>query len=147
MTYSEQLRRQYGFGTGDRIVVPKSGWDIVQHHAVFFGKANGEAVVAENKEGRGVILTRLDVFLADAGRITHIEPFVGTSQQQAFIMDRINARLGRRYNKWKYNCEQFVNDVLHGRVESRQADIGKAILGAVVVATAAYGIVKLVDRR
>ncbi len=147
MTYSEQLRRQHGFGTGDRIVVPKSGWNMVQHHALFFGNVNGEAMVAENKEGRGVILTRLDLFLVDAGHITRVEPFLGTYQQQAFIMDRVNARFGRRYDKWNYNCEQFVNDVLHGRVESRQADIGKAILGAVLVATAAYGMAQLVTRR
>ena len=147
MTYSQQLAAQHGFVTGDRIVVPKSGWNMVQHHALFFGLANGEAIVAESKEGRGVILTRLDVFLADAGRITRIEPFVGPYQQQAFIMDRVKARLGRRYDKWQYNCEQFVNDVLQGRVESRQADIGKGVLGAVVVAVATYGIVKLVSRR
>ncbi len=147
MTYSEQLRRQHGFGTGDRIVVPKSGWNMVQHHALFFGNVNGEAMVAENKEGRGVILTRLDLFLADAGRITRIEPFLGTYQQQAFIMDRIKARLRRPYDQWNYNCEQFVNDVLHGRVESRQAEIGKAILGVVTVAAIGYGIAKLVSRR
>ncbi len=147
MRYSEQLRRQYGFGTGDRIVVPKSGLNMVQHHALFFGNVNGEAMVAENKEGKCVLLTPLDVFLADAGRITRIEPFTGTYQQQAFVMDRVNARLGRRYDRWNYNCEQFVNDVLHGRVESRQADIGKAILGAVTVAAIGYGIAKLVNRR
>lgn len=147
MTYSEQLRQQYGFGTGDRIVVPKSGLNVVQHHALFFGNVTGEAMVAENKEHRGVILTRLDLFLAEAGRITRIEPFLGTYQQQAFIMDRVNARLGRRYDQWNYNCEQFVNDVLHGRVESRQADIGKAILGAVTVAAIGYGIAKLMSRR
>lgn len=147
MTYSEQLRRQYGFGTGDRIVVPKSGWNVVQHHALLFGMVNGEAMVAENKEGRGVILTPLDVFLADAGSITRIEPFSGTYQQQAFVMDRVKARLRRRYDKWNYNCEHFVNEVLHFKAESRQADIGKAILGAVTVAAIGYGIAKLVSRR
>ena len=147
MTYSEQLRQQYGFGTGDRIIVPKSEWNVVQHHAVFFGNMNGEAMVAENKEGHCVLLTPLDVFLADAGRITRIEPFTGTYQQQAFIMDRVNARLGRRYDRWNYNCEHFVNDVLHFRVESRQSDIGKAILGVVTVAAVGYGIATLVNRR
>lgn len=147
MKYSEQLRLQHGFCTGDRIVVPKSGWEIIQHHAVFFGNMNGEAMVAENKEGRGLVLTPLDVFLADAGRITRIVPFIGTNQQQAFVMDRVNARLGRLYDRWSYNCEHFVNDVLHFRVESRQSDIGKAILGAVTVAAIGYGIAKLVSRR
>jgi hypothetical protein len=147
MTYSEQLRQQYGFGTGDRIVVPKSAWNVIQHHALFFGNMNGEAMVAENKQGRGVILTRLDLFLADAGRITRIEPFTGTYQQQAFIMDRVKARLRRPYDKWKYNCEHFVNEVLHFKAGSRQADIGKAILGAVTVAAIGYGVVKLMSRR
>ncbi len=147
MTYSAQLAAQHGFGTGDRIVVPKSGLEIIQHHAVFFGMANGEALVAENKEGRGVILTPLDLFLADAGRITRIEPFSGTYQQQAVIMDRVVARLHRPYDQWNYNCEHFVNDVLLFRAESRQADIGRSILGGVVIAAAAYGIVQLVGRR
>ena len=82
MTYSEQLRRQYGLGTGDRIVVPKSGLNIVQHHALMYGSQFGHALVAENKEGRGVILTRLDHFLADAGRITRIIPFAGSHRQR-----------------------------------------------------------------
>lgn len=147
MTDSEQLRLQHGFCTGDRIVVPKSGWEIIQHHALFFGNVNGEAMVAENKEGRGVVLTPLDVFLTDAGRITRTVPFTGSYQQQAFVMDRVNARLGRRYDKWIYNCEHFVNDVLHFRVESRQSDIARTILGGVVVVAAAYGLAKFVSRR
>lgn len=147
MTYSEQLRRQYGFGTGDRIVVPKSGLNIIQHHAVFFGNVNGEAMVAENKEYRGVILTPLDLFLQDAGRVTRIEPFAGTYQQQAIVIDRVRARLRRPYDKWRYNCEHFVNDVLRFRVESRQSDVGKAVLGGVLVVAAAFGIARLMSRR
>ena len=146
MTCSEQLRRQHGFRTGDRIVVPKSRWEIIQHHAVFFGNVNGEAMVAENKEGRGVVLTPLDVFLADAVQITRVHPFTGTYQQQAIMMDRVVARLRRTYDRWNYNCEHFVNDVLHFRVESRQSDIAKAILGGVMVAAAVYGLAKLVRR-
>ena len=120
MTYSEQLRRYHGFGTGDRIVVPKSGLDIIQHHAVFFGNANGEALVAENKEGRGVVLTRLDQFLAEARLIKQHIRFSGTYQDQLVIMDRISARLGRRYDLWRYNCEHFANEVLHFRAISPQ---------------------------
>ena len=57
MTYSAQRAAQHGFGTGDRVVVPKSGFNIIAHHAMFYGHGhNGEALVAENKEGRGVIL-------------------------------------------------------------------------------------------
>ena len=57
MTYSTQRAAQHGFGTGDRVVVPKSGFNIIAHHAMFYGYGhNGEALVAENKEGRGVIL-------------------------------------------------------------------------------------------
>ena len=141
MTYSEQLRQQYGFRTGDRIVVSKSGWNIVQHHAVFFGLANGEAVVAENKEGRGVILTRLDDFLADAGRITRIVRFSGTYQQQVAVMNRVKARLGRRYDLWKYNCEHFVNEVLHFRAMSPQV---KAVGAAAAFVGGLYLLSRLI---
>ncbi|MBK6627132.1 MAG: hypothetical protein IPK70_00060 [Flavobacteriales bacterium] len=147
MTYSLQLAQQYGFGTGDRIIVPKSAWNMVQHHALFYGIGqNGHALVAENKEGRGVILTRLDVFLADAGRITRIIPFSGSYQQRVAVLDRVNARLGRWYDTWKYNCEHFVNEVLHFRTESRQADIGKALLGGAAVVAGIYGLVKLLSK-
>lgn len=78
MTYSEQLAAQHGFGTGDRIVVPKSGWNVVEHHAVLYGKLNGEVMVAENKEGRGVVLTRLDQFLAEARVIKRHIRFSGS---------------------------------------------------------------------
>ncbi|MBS1941270.1 MAG: lecithin retinol acyltransferase family protein [Bacteroidetes bacterium] len=120
MTYSQQLAVQHGFGTGDRIVVPKSGWNIVEHHAVLYGNLNGEVMVAENKEGRGVVLTRLDQFLSEARAIKRHIRYTGSYQDQLMVMDRVSKRLGRRYDLWKYNCEHFVNEVLHLRAMSPQ---------------------------
>lgn len=140
MTYSEQLRQHYGFGTGDRIVVPKSGWDVVQHHAVFFGMVDGEAVVAENKEGRGVILTRLDQFMADARIIKRHIRFSGNHYDQMVVMDRIRERLGRRYDLLKYNCEHFANEVLHFRAISPQV---KAVGTAAAVAGGLFLLARL----
>lgn len=140
MTYSEQLRQQYGFRTGDRIVVPKSGLNFVQHHAVFFGNVNGQAMVAENKEGQCVVLTPLDVFLADVIRITRIESFTGVYHEQVAVMQRIQERLGRRYDRWKYNCEHFVNEVLHLRSISPQV---KAVGTVAAVAGGLYLLSRL----
>ena len=44
-------------GTGDKIVVPKSAFNIIQHHAVYLGKNYfGQEILAENQIGNGVQL-------------------------------------------------------------------------------------------
>ena len=95
MTYPTQLATQHGFGTGDLIVVPKSGFNIIAHHAMFYGYGHdGEAMVAENKEGFGVILRPLDQFQAEAKRIKRHIPFVGSYHERVALMERVNLRLG-----------------------------------------------------
>ena len=147
MTYSAQLAAQHGFGTGDRVVVPKSGFNIIAHHAMFYGYGhNGEALVAENKEGRGVILRPLDQFLAEAKKIKRHIPFVGSYQERVALLERVHSRLGRQYDLWNYNCEHFVNDVKHRRVFSRQIQIfiGCAIAIVLVVV---FVLPKLLKRK
>jgi hypothetical protein len=55
-------------------------------------------------------------------------------------MDRVSQRLGRRYDLWKYNCEHFVNEVLHFRAISPQV---KAVGTAAAVAGGLYLLSRL----
>jgi Lecithin retinol acyltransferase len=115
MRYSTQLALHYGLGIGDRIVVPKSLADMVRHHVVFIGYSDdGEAWIAENKAGHGVVQTRLDHFIADVRSIHRIEKFRGNATAQRRVVERALARMGRAYSAVSYNCEHFVNDVLAG---------------------------------
>ncbi|HRH38843.1 MAG TPA: lecithin retinol acyltransferase family protein [Flavobacteriales bacterium] len=139
MKYSTQLALHYGLGIGDRMVVPKSLADMVRHHVVFIGYSDdGDAWIAENKVGVGVVQTRLDHFLASVRSIHRIERFQGNDEARRRLVERALARMGRSYNAVKYNCEHFVNDVVAGKVSSHQVGTALGVLGLlalVVVAT------------
>jgi len=141
MKYSTELALHYGLGIGDRIVVPKSLADMVRHHVVFIGYSDdGEAWIAENKVGRGVIQTRLDHFIIGTSAIHRIEKFHGDSGAQSTVVQRALSRMGWGYNAVSYNCEHFVNDVLSGKSTSKQVGAALGVLGLLaLVVVAARG--------
>lgn len=58
-----QLISELNLEPGDRIVVPKSLFGIIQHHALYLGYDSlGQHLICENIIGVGVKLTRVDVF-------------------------------------------------------------------------------------
>lgn len=130
MRYSTQLAIHYNLNIGDRIVVPKSLADMIRHHVLFIGYSDdGEAWIAENKVGVGVVQTRLDHFLAGVTAIHRIERFNGNEEARRLIVQRALARMGQSYNAVSYNCEHFVNDVLSGQSSSRQVGTALGVLG------------------
>ena len=141
MKYSSELALHYGLGIGDRIVVPKSLADMVRHHVVFIGYSDdGEAWIAENKVGRGVIQTRLDHFIIGTSAIHRIEKFHGDNVAQSTVVQRALSRMGWGYNAVSYNCEHFVNDVLSGKSTSKQVGAALGVLGLLaLVVVAARG--------
>lgn len=55
---------QLGLLPADRIVVPKSGLQIVEHHALYLGRNHlGVDLIAENKIGSCVRLVTADISL------------------------------------------------------------------------------------
>ncbi len=120
---------------GDRIVVPKSTLNFVQHHAIFLGFQNGQFWIIENKDGIGVRVVSADVFFAGVNVITRIERF--NPRPGYFSNELVTYALskkGKAYNLVHYNCETFCNDIQHHVPVSQQANNGLAI-GAFVSIT------------
>lgn len=117
---------------GDRIVVPKSGLRLIQHHAIYLGQNHkGQHLIAENKIGMGVRVVTAEEFFRDVIEITGIERFTGSNSERKKTVQKALSKLGLPYNLINYNCQHFVNDVLQNRVESEQ--VGKAVLFGVVL--------------
>ncbi len=93
------------------------------------------AWVIENVVGEGVRWTRLDDLIQRNGAISGIERFYGTEAQRNASVSRALARIGLPYDALSYNCEHFVNEVLHGQRRSRQVEVfgGLAALLLVIV--------------
>jgi hypothetical protein len=83
-------------------------------------------LVAENQTSVGVRYIALKRFLRE-GKLVRVERNNLSQRQQRILIARINQRLGRKYRLLFYNCEHFVNDVLHGKAFSKQ--IQKGVLG------------------
>lgn len=122
---------------GDRVVTHKSLFGIIKHHSLYVGMdADWNAWVIENVVGEGVRWTRLDELIRRNGDISRIERFYGTEAQRTNSVNRALARVGLPYDVLSYNCEHFVNEVLHGQRKSSQVEVFgglAALLLAVVV--------------
>lgn len=105
---------------GDRLVREKMGF-FSKHHALYLGKnwLTNEPMIAECQKGSGVQIITLRQFL-NQGKLVRVEYYNLTPYQQDIINKRVNVRLGKSYDLFQYNCEQFVNDVLTGVAESKQ---------------------------
>jgi Lecithin retinol acyltransferase len=113
--------RKLNLKPGDRIIVPKSGLKIIQHHALYFGQNHkGQDLIAENKIGFGVrLVSALDSF-KDVNEITSIEKFEGGNYERKLIIQRAIQKMGQPYDLINYNCQHFANEVQYGKVESEQ---------------------------
>ncbi len=122
--------KRYNLKPGDRIVVPKSGLGIVQHHAIYLGQNDrGIDLIAENKIGHGVRVITADDFFRDVISITRIERFKGTGHERKLSVQRALAKLGVPYDLINYNCESFAEEVQTGTVKSRQAEVATSLVG------------------
>jgi hypothetical protein len=126
---------------GDRIVVPKSLFGIVQHHAVYAG--NG--CFYENKIGQGVVLTPWGEFFRGVSQVTSIQRFNGNYWELQQAMNRAESLVGRAYHAVNFNCEHFANYVLCARPCSRQVENAGGILGALAVALIGVQLIKSIE--
>lgn len=123
------LIQKYKLQPADRIVVPKSQWRVVQHHAIYLGKnALGVDLIAENNSDYGVRIITADNFFRTVGDITRIEKFKGTNHQRQESIKRAIKLVGTTYNLINFNCEHYSNLVQHKISKSDQV-IGSAIVG------------------
>lgn len=111
----------------DRIVVPKSRFRLVQHHAIYLGQNNlGQYVIAENKIGIGVRLITADDFFSDVIEVTRIDRFTGSNYERDNVVWNAQSKVGLAYDLFTYNCEHYVTESITGKAVSSQI---KNILG------------------
>jgi|ERR1022692_2276869 hypothetical protein len=121
MYYYNNIIDQNGLQPADRIVAPKSGWEIIQHHAIYWGRdANGADWVIENVVGLGVKYTEFNEFYQRVGKITRIEKFSGNYWERQDAIQRGVKYIGQPYNVVSFNCEHFANLVQTKEVKSQQ---------------------------
>lgn len=132
-----------GLLPADRIVVPKSGLRIVQHHAVYLGKNQlGQDLIAENKIGYGVRLVTADEFFQDVLEVTSIERFSGNNHERKVVIQNALNRLNAPYDLINYNCQHFANEVLKGKAESEQVN---NVVNALKIAATLFLFVAVVE--
>lgn len=138
-----QLIRQFNLEPGDRIVVPKSLFCIIQHHALYLGYNDlGEHLICENMIGVGVRLIRVDDFFKDVISVTRIEKFQGKNFERRKLVEKALSKLGKPYSLINYNCESCCNDVQHNVIKSDQLSKGLFIgfVGIIIaLLNTAYG--------
>lgn len=67
----------------DRLVIPKSGLRLVQHHAIYLGKVNnGNRVYIENAIGKGVQQVSEAYHFRGGYELTRVERFQGNQYQR-----------------------------------------------------------------
>ncbi|GAB1416284.1 hypothetical protein MASR2M117_16900 [Paludibacter sp.] len=109
----------------DRLVIPKSGLNLVQHHAIYLGKDNyGNRIYIENAIGKGVQQVS-EAYLFRAGyELTRVERFQGDWQQRNTAVQFAMQLIGKPYNLLNFNCEHYANTVQHRKSYSNQVGVG-----------------------
>lgn len=111
---------------GDRLIRTKGGI-FSKHHVLYVGIWQDQHLIAENQVGYGVRYLPLNQFLSE-GILHRIEYYDYDENSQTVIIDRVNKKIGTKYDLFSYNCEHFVNDVLKGVAESKQIKNAMALL-------------------
>lgn len=111
----------------DRIVVPKSEFRLVEHHAIYLGKNHqGQELIIENKIGKGVQIVSAEEFFKDVLEVTRIVPFIGTEFERSLALKRAKSILGQPYSLTAFNCQHFANYVQHHKMKSEQVETATA---------------------
>lgn len=128
----------YNLKPGDKVEVPKSNFNLVQHHVIILGQNfQGQDLIAENVAGLYVrIITAEEFFLANP-KITRITRFNGSNFDRRVAIERALKKVGSPYDLINFNCEHFANYVQKGKATSDQVGWGFLILGIIVIAVLA----------
>lgn len=115
--------RKYNLRPADRIIVPKSDFQIVQHHAIYLGQDKYDNhLIIENKIGFGVRVVSIDDFFKNVSEITDIKKFKGSNYERKIAIERALKDYGQPYDLISFNCEHFSHKVQHNVVKSFQLD-------------------------
>jgi hypothetical protein len=137
MNYYVQL---YNLKPGDELVVPKSGFDIIQHHALYIGYDHKSThLIIHNNIHTGVSLISVDDFFSQVLKINEIIPFRGTNAERKILVQKALAKIGQAYNLINYNCEHFITEIKSGEARSRQLENAALTAAGIVLLAAIFG--------
>lgn len=109
----------------DRLVIPKSGLRLVQHHAIYLGKDNnGNRVYTENAIGKGVQIVGEASLFRGGYELTRVERFTGNQHQRNAAVQFAMQLQGKQYDLLNFNCEHYANTVQHRKSYSKQVSVG-----------------------
>jgi len=129
-----QFIRHYNLKPGDEIVIPKSGWNIVQHHAVYLGfDHQGTDWIIENQVNAGVRLITADAFFASVSQVNRIIPFHGSNAERKELVKKALRSVGKPYDLINYNCQHFTSELRTGKRESYQLQNAAAVFIGVLL--------------
>lgn len=117
----------------DRLVLPKSGLNLVQHHAIYLGNDNnGNRIYIENALGKGVQVISESYLFRDGNKLTRVERFEGNTWQRNAAIKFAISLIGRQYDLLNFNCEHYANTIQHNKTYSKQVTKGIS-LGVLVL--------------
>ena len=124
--------QHYNLTPGDEIIVPKSDFNIIQHHALYLGfDENKTDWIIHNTAGVGVSLITADEFFSLCPHITEIRRFIGTNEERKLLVQRALTKIGKPYHLIDYNCQHFTSEVKTGKTVNKQVE--GAIVGALLL--------------
>ncbi|MGC4233758.1 MAG: YiiX/YebB-like N1pC/P60 family cysteine hydrolase [Niabella sp.] len=107
---------------GDELIAPKSGWDIIQHQALYIVyDHNGTHWIIHNNTHTGVSLISVNAFFNQVNKVNKVIPFAGTNAQRRSLVQGALLRIGTSYSLINYNCEHFITEIKSGNPRSKQA--------------------------
>ena len=127
----------------DRVTVPKSRFNMVRHHGIYWGKDTvGQHWFIHNHHIAGcVAFVTAEEFLKGISRgEARVYHFSGDGRSRQEAVRQAESMLGRPYDLLSYNCEHYSNEVQYRKPESRQVATGvtmAAVLGLLLFFPAA----------
>lgn len=109
----------------DRVIIPKSGLGLIQHHGIYLGlDSRMRAVFAENNIVKGVQIVTSDDFFRNVSSVTGVKRFIGNEIQRYNAVNFALSLRGKEYDLLNFNCEHYSNLIQHGFSKSEQVENG-----------------------
>lgn len=125
--------QNYNLQPADRVVLPKKGFPMIKHHAIYLGVNNlGQHLFAENDSTNGVQIVEHNYVFDDINEIYEIIRFKGNPNERQKAVNNAIALKGKKYDLINFNCEHFSEYVQNGVSKSNQVE--KTVKGLVLSA-------------
>lgn len=130
--------QNYNLQPADRIVLPKKGFPLVKHHAIYLGTDEyGRQLFAENNSTNGVQIVQHNHVFDDINEINEIIKYKGNNIDRKKAVKYALSLKGTKYDLLKFNCEHYSELVQTGISKSSQLEnVGKFLTVSVFIGVA-----------